>query len=126
MLMLIYHLLFIFNIVLCWKDTFGAHGLQKYPWYIVGISIAILPFVLDVKMTFYYGLVMNVGIFFWSSDSYFNKIDRRFRGVLGTIIMFMAPFIFDNLFDSWASIILFATLGHVIVSGVIGGLLISR
>jgi hypothetical protein len=77
---------------------------------------------MELKTAFYYGLLGNVTMFFWSADTFMGKWDRRYRCFWGAALLAPLPILWTWPLDSWIGVVMVPTLGHALTSGVIWGL----
>jgi len=112
-----YYLILVGNTAVCWPCISRDNRTWRITWLCLGLSIASFPWWLPIKVAFYYGLLTNMTIFFWSSDTYMLKGARRLRGIVGGILLGPLPLIVESLKESWAMTLLVPTFGHLVVSG---------
>jgi hypothetical protein len=111
-----YYLIALLNLLVCWKCITSERGAWRPFWLSVGLAILTLPLWLPVRLAFYYGLVASVSLFFWSADTYMQKGIRRFRGVVGGVLLLPVPFFIAAVQERWSAALLLPTLGHLAVT----------
>ena len=118
MLLVVFYLIVLLNLLLCWKCITDEVGAWRYVWAIVAAVTLTLPLWLPLKVAFYYGLVTTVSLFFWSSDTYMDLDSSRLRGVLGGVLLLPIPFIIPSVTGSWSQCLLVPTIGHAVSSAI--------
>ena len=108
-----------------WPYTYGTKGRARLAWLLIGIGIVILPMSFPLKITFYYGLLGNATVFFWSADTYMGKEKRRARVLIGGVLVALLPVLWRWPLENWLGISLVPTLGHLAISGVAGGFILG-
>jgi hypothetical protein len=111
-----YYLILFVNVATCWSCLFQEGKGWRTTWVFVGLAIASLPLWLPPPLAFFYGLLGNVTMFFWSADTFMGKGIRRLRGIVGGLLLFPLPFLIGSVQASWAKTLLLPTLGHLLVS----------
>ena len=113
----VYYLILVANLVLSWRAVTDATVPWRIVWILTGLSVVALPFFVPEKLAFYYGLIGNVTLHFWSADTFMGKGIRRLRSVVGGVLLLPLPMLFPQIYASWPASLLVPTLGHLVVSG---------
>jgi len=119
MLLALYYGVSLFVGALCWPYSYGTRDRTRVLWVALALVVVSLPFLVPLKVAFYYALAGNVSVFFWSADSYMGKLHSRSRGLIGGVVVAMLPLVWRGLLNDWYAVSLIPTLGHLVVSGVI-------
>jgi hypothetical protein len=64
----------------------------------------------------YYGLVVLTTAFFWIADTATARLDRRWRGLVGGLILLTLPAIWRWPVESWIGAMVTPTVGHFVAS----------
>lgn len=113
-----YYLVLLANTVTCWSCVRNSASPWRIIWSLTTLAVVSFPAWLAAPVAFYYALLLNVTMFFSSADTYMGKGIRRFRGIVGGILLSPVPIIFQQIQTSWSVSFLVPTLGHLVVSGV--------
>lgn len=117
MFFIIYYVIILGAALLCWPYTYGKPGRARPLWITLGVILLTLPVVFPPKAAFYYGLVGNLSMLFWTSDTFMGKEDWRARGLVGGIVLAAVPLLWSRPFEDWPAALLTPTVGHLVVSG---------
>lgn len=82
------------------------------------------PVVLPPKIGVYYGLLLNSMLLGWTADTFMGKEDRRRRSIVGGSVLAFLPISSHRPVATWLNAIIFPTVGHLILSGVLWPILL--
>lgn len=123
MALVIYYAAVLLVTIAAWPWTYGTREWTRVVWVSVGLMMLVLPAVVPTKAAIYYGLLGNTTVLFWTADTYLGKEDRRFRAFTGAALLPFLPLLWRWPLESRLGCFLVPTLGHVLISGVVWGLL---
>ncbi len=112
-----FYLGMLLNVLTCWSCIIAANAAWRITWACALLTAAALPAVLPVRAAYYFGILANVTLLFWSADTYRGKATKRWRGIVGGILLLPGPLLYGGLLSSWKATLLVPTVGHMIVSG---------
>lgn len=123
MTLVIYYAVVLLVTIAAWPWTYGTREWTRPAWVSLGLIILFLPAVVPTKAAIYYGLLGNTTVFFWTADTYMGKEDRRIRAFIGAVLLSFLPVLWRWPLESWLGAFFVPTLGHLLISGVLWGLL---
>ena len=113
-----FYLGMLLNVGTCWSCIVGSNAAWRITWACALSTAAALPIVLPAHAAYYFGVLANVTLFFRSADTYMGKGSKRWRGIVGGVLLLPGPLVYSDLLSSWKATLLVPTVGHMIVSGV--------
>lgn len=125
MALVAYYVLAVVIAILAWRHTYGARGASRLFWLALGAVAVGLPLLLPAKPAVFYGLLVNVTVFVWASDTHTGREDRRLRGLLGSAAIALLSLLWSRPLGSWAGVFLTASLGALIAAGILSKLAIA-